>query len=47
MSAPIHTKDCPVNRKPPRKPGKCTCGIERDKWLATARTLENAMRKNK
>ena len=47
MSAPVHTPTCPTLWKPPRKPGRCTCGVARDKWLETARQLENAIRRSR
>ena len=47
MSAPAHAPTCPTLWKPPRKPGLCICGVARDKWLETARTLERAIRRNR
>jgi len=43
MSAPVHKPDCPTLYRPPRKPGICTCGVLRDKWLATYAKLKRAM----
>jgi hypothetical protein len=40
-----HKKDCPTQIKPPRKPGICTCGVNRDKWLRTYAQLAHAMKK--
>lgn len=41
----VHTPQCPTQIKPPRKPGICTCGVNRDKWLKNYADLKNAMSK--
>lgn len=43
MTTAKHTKDCPTQRKPPRKPGACTCGVARDEWLRRYADLTRAM----
>ena len=43
MTQTAHTKDCPTQVKPPRKPGPCTCGFMRDLWLKSYADLKRAM----